>query len=152
MLASDPDVSAQVGCGMLSIVYRGEALESHPENTVVWIDQAAKALAVEALPVMVIIEDHAESPDADGRRAFADGINRSAPQMECLAQVILSTGLKGSAFRAICSTIYLLTRYPTQIKVFGTVGEGAAWIRAISEACSVSPQVLLDFIESVRRS
>lgn len=149
-LASEPGVSVAAGCGMLCMVYRGESRDSYPERAVGWTDEAAKAVGVPSLPVMVVIEDHAESPDNEGRRGYAESLKRSAPQMECFAQVILAGGLKGVAYRAIASTIHLVAQHPTETKVFRSVEDAAAWICGRSSVCTVTPEVLLSFVDSVR--
>lgn len=151
-LASEPDVSAGVGCGTLCTVYRGAHHGSYPERTVEWGRQAAAALGVDALPMVSVIEARADPPDADARRRYSEGLNEIAPRLECLAQVILATGLKGGAYRAISSTIYLLARHPTEIKVFDSTKDAAEWITSRSSVCTVSSQVLLTFINSVRRT
>lgn len=151
-IASEAGVSAAVGCGVLCMAYRGAHDDSYPENAAVWIEQAAKTLGVPALPVMTVIENHAESPDSAGRRGYSESLKRAAPHIECFAQVIMAKGLKGSAYRAISGTIYAVARQPTTIKVLGSVEEAADWITGISSVCTVSPQVLLTFINWVRRA
>lgn len=150
--ASEPGISAAMGCGMLCLVYRGAHDSTYPEKGVVWTDEAAKAMGVSALPVMTVIEDHATSPDSEGRRGYSESIKRSASQMECFAQVIMAKGLKGAAHRAITSTIYAVARQPSRIKVFGGVEGACEWITGLSSVCTVSADVLLTFVNSVRRA
>lgn len=149
-LACEPGVSAAVGCGVLCIVFRGPHRSRYPDDVVDWTERALEYLDVEKVPTIIIIEDHAESPDVDSRRRYADGLALCAPKMEAHAQVILSQGLKGAAFRAISSTIFLLSRSTGSSKVFGDVTHGVRWIVESTQGCSVSPEVLLAFVESVR--
>lgn len=151
-IACEAGVSAAVGCGVLCMAFRGKHDDSYPEKAAIWTEQAAKSLGVSALPVMTVIEDRAESPDSAGRRGYSESLKRAAPQMECFAQVIMAKGLRGAAFRAISGTIYAVARQPTTIKVLGSVEEAADWITDFSSVCTVSPQVLLTFINSVRRA
>lgn len=149
-LACEAGISVAVGCGTLCIVFRGPHLPSYPDEVIRWTERALEIVDGPQVPTIIIIEDHAESPDVESRRRYASGLALCAPKMEAHAQVILSQGLKGAAFRAISSTIFLLSRSTGKSKVFGDVVDGVRWIAEGTDGCSVSPEVLLAFVESVR--
>gem|GEM_PF-2205932 len=146
-LACDADVSAAVGCGVLCMVYRGRHRTEFPELFHGWALQAAAASRGTPLSAIGVVEDHADSPESKERKAYAEALQAVAPKFDRLAQIILSQGLKGSAYRAIASTIVLVARPSVPMKVFGATTEGAGWV---AEVGSVSATELEAFIESVR--
>ncbi len=149
-LACEAGVSVAVGCGTLCIVFRGPHLPSYPEEVPRWTERALEVVDEPQVPTIIIVEDHAESPDVESRRRYASALALCSSKMEAHAQVILSRGLKGVAFRAISSTIFLVSRSTTRNKVFGEVVDAVRWIAEGTSGCTVSPQVLLAFVDAVR--
>lgn len=151
-LACEPGVSVAVGCNALCMVFRGEHDAAYPERVFGWTRAAADHLGVTAVPAFILIEDHAESPDADARRRYSTSLTRSAPILELFAHVILASGFKGVAFRAISSTIALVARSATVNKVFADVKTASQWVATDSKVCREEAEDLSAFVEAVRRA
>ncbi len=149
-MACDEHVSVAAGLGSVCIVYRGRHFGHYPDACTEWTRKAYEHHGRQNIAVLVVIEDHAETPDGASQRGYGENMKKSAEYANAFGQCLLSTGLKGSAHRAIVGTIFLLSRAPLKLKVFGTVDELASWSAEYAAAPQPTPAALAAFIESVR--
>ncbi|MCR9163103.1 MAG: hypothetical protein ACE37F_33050 [Nannocystaceae bacterium] len=151
-LACDRGVSVAVDDSTLCIVFRGPHSDQYPAEATLWFERALEVVTGPELSLVILIEDCAESPDAVARRSYSNALSEFRAEIGAYAQVIVSEGLKGAAFRAICSTIFLLSRSNGNSKVFSDASDAARWIAESNSGRSTSPEALDAFIDDVRRA
>ncbi|MEM6294680.1 MAG: hypothetical protein AAGA54_25620 [Myxococcota bacterium] len=149
-LACDEHVSAAAGLGCVCIVYRGRHFKHYPDACTEWTRKAYEHHGNERVAVLVVIENHAETPDSASQRAYGENLKKSADYANAFGQLLLSSGLMGSAHRAIVSTIFLFSRVPLKLKVFGAVDELTEWASEYTAPPHPTPTALAAFVESVR--
>lgn len=97
---------------------------------------------------IVALQHDAPMPSEPVRKTIQDGMRKMDPMVICGATIIDKAGFRGSALRAVLSTMQLISQPKHPEKVFASAAEGVVFVRAEIQRAGVQPPSVRDLVDT----